>query len=700
MTRYQLILRIILAFLLLVSTACIYIPQIIYFSNQAEFAVAFLSLIYLPTVLALVFMAIVTALLTTLPLKILKFVSAYLLLIALLAWIKGDLIGMDIGLIDGSLLHIKPNIGIRSVLLFLIVIMTGIFHQAINKHAPTVVFLIIIGQLLITGYQIIVHPKPVLHTQVSDDEFENYSSQKNVILIILDTFGSQIFQQIKAQNPAITQNLEGFVVYPDTISNYPATIGSIPSILSGSMLPVDMPYQQFLQQEVAQNGLPKQMEKLGYLSSFTSILPVFADIYPTRYRFEPPIDQNNLRLANSAQLIDYALIRMLPDFLKYSYYNKGRWFFSQKLSSKLKLPTTLTEQALMSVDFHINNLSIEGDQPRFKILHYGLPHPEYVYDSECRQLMTTGKKSDLELMFQQSTCALKKLNQLMVQYKELGIYNNSMIVVTSDHGARLLKNMGFTGFPSFFELNTSGVFFMIKGINQHQPFKTIENPLSLLKLFELIIDERNHLSSFDTLESSKRPFYSYRNPHKGADGFLPDAPLYEVKGDYSRADSWHLQKFININCAPETIPFTMKFRTNHRASYCSKHGFARPDRKNNGTWSRSVDARILFNLSGKTIRPTKNYLMRLVFLPKLNEKQTQVSMKLVLNGQDLEQQTFSDKKQQTWEVMFKGSKLQADAVNELKLLLPDVQSERELGISDNTRKLGVFLKSIEIINTQ
>ncbi len=698
-SKTQLNFRVILSLMLIISTICIYIPQTIYFANQAEFADSFLSLIYLPTFQAMMILVVTALIFAMLPVRIVAPIASCLLMLSLMAWIQGDLISIDIGLIDGSLLQVNQSTDVTWIVIYLLIIIVALLMQkTINKHVPFVVMLILFGQLTVTFYQISTHQKPTPEASLNgSDEFEHYSNSKNVVLIILDTFGSQVFQQIREQNPAVTDSFNGFVSYPDTISNYPATRGSIPSILSGSMLPIDKTYQHFIKHEVAINGLPKQMEERGYLSSFISLLPVFADIYPSQFRFEPQVDPQDLHKANSARLIDYALLRVLPSFLKFSYYDNGQWFFTKKISSKLQIPSTTSEKAFMMIDYHLNNLSLKDSQPRFKVLHFGLPHPEFIYDQSCHKNNLTENKSDDYYMFQQSSCALKKLNQLLARYKSLGIYDKSMIVVTSDHGARLLKNMENTGFPSFFELNTSGVLFMIKGINQQQPFKTVNNPLSLLKLYELITDEQNHSSPYDSLESLSRPFYSYRNPHKGAEGYLPDAPLYEVKSDYSKADSWLLKQFININCSAESIPFTMKFRTNHRSGYCSKHGFARPDRKNNGTWSRSVDARVLFRVNAASIKPSNKYLMKLTFLPNTNNQQPQISLKLVLNGQVIGHQDISDEKQQTWEITINGSTLLGDAVSQLQLLMPSIQSERELGISDNTRKLGIFLKSIEII---
>ena len=58
-------------------------------------------------------------------------------------------------------------------------------------------------------------------------------------------------------------------------------------------------------------------------------------------------------------------------------------------------------------------------------------------------------------MLEQSECALNQLNLLLSKYKALGIYDNSLIVVTSDHGARVFDDHHINGFPSQFELNAA-----------------------------------------------------------------------------------------------------------------------------------------------------------------------------------------------------------------------------------------------------
>ncbi len=695
--RKQVFYKSLLALLLLASTFCIYVPHIIYFSNLAEFADPFLQLIYLPTVIALLFALGSAAMCAVLPERLASVVSACLISLSLIAWVQGDFIGIDVGLIDGSQLELSTHY-FETIVYGLILASAILMHKHINKHLPIVVMLVLLAQLSITFFHVLFHQKPTEHAPKDDNEFELYSKQKNVILIVLDTFGSQVFQQIIDQDPSLTDPLKGFVSYPDTISNYPATKGSMPSMLTGSMLPEDKTYQQYIQHDAASFGLPKRMENNGYLSSFISMLPTFIDIYPQRYRSEPQLNPKDIQKANSAKLLDYATLRVLPAFLKHSFYDRGQWFFSKQVSARLKVPTTLPEKAFMMLENHINNSRVNGTQHRFKLLHFGLPHPEFIYDENCEKNSLKSNESEQYYMYQQSACTLKKLNQLLNQYKTLGIYDKSMIVVTSDHGARLLKNMTFTGFPSFFELNASGVLFMIKGINQKQPFRTVNSPLSLLELYEIITNELKHDSAYDNLVSQKRPFYSYRNPHKSAKGYLPDAPLYEVKKDYSKPESWVLEKFININCEKEPLPLEMTFTTQKRSGYCSKHGFTRPDRKNNGTWTRSIDSRILFNLSDNFIT-TENYLMRLTFGANINHKQKQIDLAVVLNDETLATTIIDNPDLQTWDIAVEKPEILLDHINQIQLLMPNIKTEQELRLGDNTRKLGIFLKSIEIIAT-
>ncbi len=696
MTKFQISKKSLLGLTLFFTTVFLYIPHLIYFNNAEEYSTSFLSTIQPTFIYGFIFIAISLTIIVLLPLKVSQYICALILVLSLLSWIQADILHNSLGLIDGSQMSLKtPNNWLKTALLLMFIALTClVFRFKINHYLPFVISLVIAGQLSIVFYSVAMSENQKINLLKHSDDIFNYSPRKNIIVIVLDTFGSEIFDEILATDKSIVSSFNGFVQYPDTTSNYPATYASIPSILTGQLIPFDKPFFELLETELPKQGLPLKMEEKGFKVTFVSVLEEFRNFYQKRFVLDSNINPELSQKIVGTQLIDYALFRTLPDTFKPLVLNQGKWLLSSHLAKQVKQPSTHSEKGMQMLELFTNNSRIVDSKPQFKILHFLLPHPEYVYDQNCEKDNLKPNQTERYYMVQQSTCTLKKLALFFNQLKKLNVYNQSMIVVTSDHGARLLSDMAFTGFPSFFELNSSGVLFMLKGINQNQPFIQIDNPYTLLELKELILDDRNHHSKLDQLKAEKRPFYAYWNNRKGADGYLPDAPMYQVNKNYKDPSSWKLHSIITTNCQSKPVPITMKFDSKKRSGFCSKHGFANRDKKNNGSWTRSTDARILFKT--KDTIPETNYLLTLELRPYVNSAQTSVDLTLELNNKKIYQNKLTEIGLQKIQIKIAGSTIKNNEVNELKLLMPDLQSAKTLGLKNDSRKLGVFLKKITI----
>ncbi len=87
-------------------------------------------------------------------------------------------------------------------------------------------------------------------------------------------------------------------------------------------------------------------------------------------------------------------------------------------------------------------MGVGRDRPVYKLLHVGVPHRPIVVDRDCRFLGLTdmSRQSYLE----QSRCAVKLVGALLDRASALGIYDSSLIIVSSDHGTDL-QPLGFAG---------------------------------------------------------------------------------------------------------------------------------------------------------------------------------------------------------------------------------------------------------------
>lgn len=685
------------AILLIITTAFYYIPSLVYFPNRNDFDNYFINLLAPILLYAAIIGIGIWLIFTLLPKPILKYLTSILMVLALLLWLQGDFFVVSYGILDGSAFDFSRfsqrgwyELGILGVVILLALFL----HKFINKQFPFILTLIALGQILLVSYNVANEPKDKDIVKAVDPEFYNYSSKKNIILIILDTFGADYFEAIREINPKITDDYRGFVNYTDAISNYPATKGSLPSLLTGKMIPSENKYSDFLENEIIEYGLPTLFEKKDYIVSVISVYRWFKSFYKKRYIYSPPIDPDVLKKYSGYRLIDLALFRMFPHILKPYIYNDSSWILSGTLASQTEIPNMLPEKGERILNTMIKKAKLADDKERFKIIHVSFPHPQLIFDENCKKVSLEGDSK--YLMIQQASCALKRLNELFDKFKQMGIYDSSLIAVVSDHGSRIVTDKSIHGFPSYFEMESSRILFMVKGIGQVDAFSDIETPVSLIKLYDMFVDESQHTKRIDYLEDKNRLFFAFRNSDGNGNGYLPDSPLFKVGASAENPESWELLKLVTHDCPSEKIPMTVKITKDGREKYCAKFGFARPRTNGSGAWTESNDVRMIFkfDLSDKTNEDALDLIVNL--RPFINDRKKELDVEWYVNNQLIHSLQFNNKKITKTLLKVPLELIKSKELTELQIKFSTLASPKNLGIKSDSRKLGLFIYSIEV----
>jgi hypothetical protein len=77
-------------------------------------------------------------------------------------------------------------------------------------------------------------------------------------------------------------------------------------------------------------------------------------------------------------------------------------------------------------------LTTTADDPVYKFIHVGIPHRPVTLTAECEYV--EGMSRAREYYKGQTRCAIKRVVALLDRLRELGVYDSSLIVITSDHG--------------------------------------------------------------------------------------------------------------------------------------------------------------------------------------------------------------------------------------------------------------------------
>ncbi|MFK8012285.1 MAG: sulfatase-like hydrolase/transferase [Marinicellaceae bacterium] len=611
-------------------------------------------------------------------------------------WLQGDLFSDSYGVLDGSAIDFNSHQSrrINEMIIFIVAIMAALYFQkSINKQLPFILIIIALGQTSFISYNLFIEPTKKKISQTVEPEFYNYSSNKNIIYIILDTFGADYFEQIRELDPSVVDDFNGFVNYIDAISNYPATAASLSSVMTGQMIPENMQRNTFLKNIAAKNSLPHELDKKGYESSMVSIYRL-RNIYTKRFLSGSHLAIQSVNRFYGLQLLDFSLFRISPQFFKSNIYNQGLWKFSKNYANQHNIPSSPSEKGAYMLNLMTENAQVSDNINRFKIIHVLLPHPEFVYNSQCEKIETL--QSLEQAMLKQSQCAIKMLKQYMNKLKQLGIYDSSLIVVTSDHGSRIMTDMSIHGFPSYYELNTSGVLFMIKGINQKQNFEDIDTPVSLINLYDMLLNEDVHDQKIDFLFDDNRLFYSYKNNTPGAKKYLPDAPLFKVDKNYRDPKSWTLERLVTNKCPTESIPETFYITKSGREKYCAKFCFSIPEKDGSGAWTESDDIRMVFKLD-LSKKPTPSDVdFSIHYKPLIIAAQNELQLSWYINDELIASQKMITLEKMITHFNLTVASVKQKELTELKIKIKNLTSMKKMGLSEETRKLGLFISSISI----
>lgn len=177
-------------------------------------------------------------------------VATIVAFLAFMFWLQGNFIAPDIGVLDGRRIFWR-NFWVPVVVNFVVwLIALGIlvyYRRRLFSFVVVVCSILLATQTVNFSFQYFTKPEPsnAKIYMVENSKKYSLSNDKNLVIIMLDTFQSDVFEEIMAQNPEITDKLSGFTYFPDTAGGYPSTSLSMPLIMTGRFYRNQEPIQDF-----------------------------------------------------------------------------------------------------------------------------------------------------------------------------------------------------------------------------------------------------------------------------------------------------------------------------------------------------------------------------------------------------------------------------------------------------------------------
>lgn len=415
-------------------------PFTVFGGNPDEFDSGFLQL--LPTLLPLAGLAWGLLILPGLALKA-RARDRYLWLVfalGALVWAQGTFLVHDYGMLDGRGLD-WDAVGDFAWLDLVLWAGVALVALGLARRLPallTPLALVIVALQLVgaieTASSLAESPRRADPTEqeAPPEALFRHSTERNVVHIVLDNFQTDVFAELVAEEESLDSVFEGFVLFTENAAAAPYTNLAIPSILLGRTFDGSIPDNAF-HKAAAENGLPSRLNKLGYRVNLSLMQSLQGTRHSATYRIPNSIDQlpAERARAEALDLLDITLFRAAPHLARGWTYNDNKWRIHRLLGRHEALPKAFAHREYLRRYAERIRPSDEG--PAYHFIHVWPPHPPYVTNADGAAA-GEALPNTRENYRNEARATLQAVASIIEALKQQGLYDNSLIVLQSDHG--------------------------------------------------------------------------------------------------------------------------------------------------------------------------------------------------------------------------------------------------------------------------
>ncbi|WXT99932.1 MAG: Membrane protein insertase YidC [Catillopecten margaritatus gill symbiont] len=273
------------------------------------------------------------------------------------------------------------------------------------------------------------------------------SKEKNVLVFFLDAFSGIEMNKAFNEKAIFLDEYTGFTWYKNTLSTGSHTALSIAALLGGQNYTMDKMWERNIRDRQSYRDeidkaytiypkvfIPNGWEFLHFAPEYvkkphkevnTVNMGLYRDYYLSQHDIKRPERTDAL---GRDMLFATGLFRISPRFLKKIIYDDGEWLGLYKSQDALfgNINKGATHWGFLNT--FKNKLNASNSKKTFKFFHLLLPHAPYVV---AKDGSLDPSKSSYSISAQKS---LEIISKIIRKLKDKGVYNQTKIVLISDHG--------------------------------------------------------------------------------------------------------------------------------------------------------------------------------------------------------------------------------------------------------------------------
>jgi hypothetical protein len=334
-----------------------------------------------------------------------------------------------------------------------------------------------------------------------DPQFSFSKSGKNVLLIMLDCAVGFYIPYILDEKPELRSDLRGFTWYPNCASYGNHTlVGALPIYGGYEYAPAVVNKRDTVplldKQKEAYLLLPKLFSDRGYmvtvtdppfdnhqmsnLAPFSALPAVKAENLNGKYTMRwlknhPEINTFDLEGFLKHNLIRFSFFKCAPLFLRLFIYDDGKWLTVKSDADNTLSDTIVNDYALLDTLDKITAVTETGDT--YTAFYGHLPHdtvflqaPNYTPAASVTNRGNSRLADDAR--FHVTMASFLLLNKWFAYLKANGVYDNTRIIIISDHGRGSANVQENIVLPNGDHLQSYNALLMVKDFDSKTPIES------------------------------------------------------------------------------------------------------------------------------------------------------------------------------------------------------------------------------------
>ena len=433
-TKRTSIARLFLSVALFAVIVCIVGPFELFITNRSEFWFGLEEMLLIVGAMTGAAIAVLGVIGLILRGKARACYTALLFAVAVGLYLQSNFLNIDYGLLDGKAIdwgsygtYAIVNTAIWVVLVAAVIMLWALKKKlfwTIHRYGAAALMamqILTLGLLFMTSD--VLAPVEDENYYLSDKNLYSVGEKENIIIFVLDQFEDPLLDSLLEEDGDRYQTLfADFTRYTDCAAGGATTSAALPLLITGEYYTDGLGYGEYVSSAFNADGLYDALKKEKYsIGIYTNAMYVGAkaDGYVDNYVVGEGKPSSYLGLVS--QYSKAALFKFMPHVLKQHF-----WLYTAEFDAYRPGESYVSDDAAFYRNLTAEGLRVNGENS-FRLIHLNGGHYPYLINEFAQPEQAATRE-------QQAKGNIYIVEEYIKQMKACGVYDDAMIIITSDHG--------------------------------------------------------------------------------------------------------------------------------------------------------------------------------------------------------------------------------------------------------------------------